>query len=73
VATQMKARKNAGGRVFCLIPGNSHSTGSRAIAGALARMSKNSNRPRRLRRDLSPVGFNNWDDWDNGHTDHSDA
>jgi len=43
--------------------------GSKAIAGALVRMSADSNRPCELRGSLSPVGFTNWGDWDNGHVD----
>lgn len=43
--------------------------GSKAIAGALFRMSADSNRPCEFRSSFSPVSFTNWGDWDNGHTD----
>ena len=44
-------------------------SGSRAVAGAVARMSSSSNRLRGLHQAMSPVGFGQWSDWDNGHTD----
>jgi small neutral amino acid transporter SnatA (MarC family) len=43
--------------------------GSKAIAGALVRMSADSNRPCKFHGPSSPVSFTNWGDWDNGHTD----
>jgi len=43
--------------------------GRKAIVGALARMSADSNHPRGHRHIPSPVDFQQWGDWDNGHTD----
>lgn len=44
--------------------------GGKAITGALTRMSTRSNHPHRPRSSiLSPLGFGDWDDWDNGHSD----
>ena len=43
--------------------------GSKAIAGALVRMSADSNHPCEFYSPLSPVSFTNWGDWDNGHVD----
>jgi len=44
-------------------------TGEEAIRGALSRMSEHSNEPCESRNTSSTVGFGDWDDWDNGHSD----
>ncbi|PIP55573.1 MAG: hypothetical protein COX06_02515 [Candidatus Zambryskibacteria bacterium CG22_combo_CG10-13_8_21_14_all_42_17] len=43
--------------------------GSRAIAGALARMSRTSNDSQGFQCALSPASWQQWGDWDNGHAD----
>lgn len=43
--------------------------GSRAIAGALVRMSMTSNHSDELQCVLSPAAWQQWGDWDNGHAD----
>ena len=43
--------------------------GSKAIAGAIARMSQHSNRLGNLSHNISSAVFGDWDDWDNGHSD----
>lgn len=52
---------------------NSHDShrpiGSRAIAGALARVSTISNGSDELQCALSPSAWQQWLDWDNGHVD----
>lgn len=44
-------------------------TGSRAIAGALTRMSTVSNRSQEDQSALSLDAWQQWSDWDNGHAD----
>ena len=44
-------------------------TGSRAIAGALARMSTVSNRSDEDHGVLTLAAWQQWSDWDNGHVD----
>jgi len=52
---------------------NLHNTsrpiGSRAIAGALVRMSTISNCSHEPQRIPSPIGWQEWRDWNNGHAD----
>ncbi len=46
-----------------------HLIGSRAIAGALTRMSTLSDCSLELQCTPSPVEWQQWPDWDNGHAD----
>ena len=67
---QIQAKKGVSLRAPCHTTSNvCRLVGSKAVAGAMTRMSKISNRSRRFRHTLSPIGFGQWGDWDNGHSD----